>query len=206
MEIKDKALSRSERKKAELRKRIVETAIGMFNERSFHGVTMDEIACAVDIAKGTLYNHFPSKEEIVAEFIKNSFTIKHYERIMRFRELKGTGARAAHIFNELMRGVMRQKDLFEVFIIYRIKNIMSFNKPEGNESGIGLLAEEVVRLGKIDGDIGVDIADGFVKDLFEFTFIEIAKAFYNSGKKFRIAATVKEYAGVFARGIEAQRS
>lgn len=206
MKINEKVVSRSERKKAELRKRIIETAVGMFNDKSFHGVTMDEIAGAVDIARGTLYNHFPSKEEIVAEFIKNSFTSKHYERIMRFRELKDTGARAAHIFTELMRGVMRQKDLFEVFIVYRIKNIMSFNKPEGKESGIGFLASEVVRLGKIGGDIDSGIPDGFVKDLFEFTFIEIAKEFYNSGRKFRPAATVKQYAGVFARGIEAQGS
>ncbi len=203
METKENAPSRIERKKAELRRRIIETAVGMFNDKSFHGVTMDEIADAVDIAKGTLYNHFPSKEEIVAAFIRNSFTSRHYERIMRFRELKGTRARAAHIFTELMRGVMRQKDLFEVFIVYRIKNIMSFNKPEGEESGIGLLAAEVVRLGKIGGDIDRGIADGFVKDLFEFAFIEIAKVFYNSGPKFRLAATVKQYAGVFARGIEA---
>ena len=202
MENNEKTVSRSERKKIELRKKIVETAVGMFNEKSFQGVTMDDIAGAVDIARGTLYNHFPAKEEIVVEFIKNSFTSKHYQRIMRFRELKGTGVRAAHIFNELMQGVMRQKDLFEVFIVYRIKNIMSFNKPEGKESGIGLLAEEVVRLGKKDGDISGDIADGFVKDLFEFTFIEIAKAFYNSGRKFSLAKTVKEYADVFARGIK----
>lgn len=206
MELKVKAISRSERKKAELRKKIVETAVGMFNEKSFHGVTMDEIAAAVDVAKGTLYNHFPSKEEIVAEFIKNSFTSKHYERIMRFRNLKGTAARAAHIFTELMRGVMRQRDLFEVFIVYRIKNIMSFNKAENEESGIGLLASEVVRLGKNGGDISADIADGFVKDFFEFTFIEIAKEFYNSGRNFRLAETVKEYAGVFARGINMKRS
>ncbi len=202
MKTNEKAVSRSEKKKAELRARIVETAVGMFNDKSFHGVTMDEIADAVNIAKGTLYNHFPAKEEIVAEFIRKSFTSRHCERIMRFRELKCTRDRAAHIFTELMRGVMRQKNLFEVFIVYRIKNIMSFNKPEDEESGIGLLAAEVVRLGKIGGGI----ADGFVKDLFEFTFIEIARAFYNSGQKFRLAATVNRYAGVFARGIKAQRS
>ena len=203
MKKNETTVSRSERKKAELRKRVIETAVGMFNEKSFHGVTMEEIADAVDIAKGTLYNHFPSKEEIVAEFIKSSFTSKHYERIMRFRELEGTRARAAHIFGELMQGVIRQKDLFEIFIAYRVKNIISFNKQEGSESGIGLLAEEVVKLGKKDGDIGEDIEDGFVKDLFEFTFIEIAKAFYNSGRKFRLNETVNKYAGVFARGIEA---
>ena len=39
----------------------------MFNEKSFHGVTIDEIANAVDIARGKFYNHFPAKEDIVAE-------------------------------------------------------------------------------------------------------------------------------------------
>ena len=34
---------------------------------------------------------------------------------------------------------------------------MSFNKPEGEENGIGLLAAEVVRLGKIGGDIDTGV-------------------------------------------------
>lgn len=41
----------------------------MFSERSIDEVTVDEIAASADVGKGTIYNHFQSKEEIVVAFL-----------------------------------------------------------------------------------------------------------------------------------------
>ena len=62
---------------------IFEAAVREFSERGYNGATMDEIALKARVAKGTLYYHFASKEEIfnflVEEGIKllqNSIDIK----------------------------------------------------------------------------------------------------------------------------------
>ncbi len=60
---------RRERKKRETRRRIVETATRLFSERGFDAPTVDEIAAAADVAKGTIYNYFDSKEAILFEFL-----------------------------------------------------------------------------------------------------------------------------------------
>lgn len=60
---------RRERKKAEARSSIISAAIRILSERSIDEVTVDEIASAADVGKGTIYNHFQSKEEIVVAFL-----------------------------------------------------------------------------------------------------------------------------------------
>ena len=60
---------RRERKKAALRSLILSTAIRLFSQRSIEEVTVDEIAAAADIGKGTVYNYFSTKEDIVVAFL-----------------------------------------------------------------------------------------------------------------------------------------
>lgn len=45
--------------------RIVEAATALFYEKGYHATTMREIAAAVGIKAGSLYNHFASKQEIL---------------------------------------------------------------------------------------------------------------------------------------------
>lgn len=51
----------------ENKKKIVETALQMFNSRGVRGVTMDDIASAMHISKRTLYESFANKEELLFE-------------------------------------------------------------------------------------------------------------------------------------------
>lgn len=46
------------------KKLIFESAIKVFSDNGYNGATMDEIALRAGVAKGTLYYHFTSKEEI----------------------------------------------------------------------------------------------------------------------------------------------
>jgi len=61
--------SRRERKKEEIRKRIVETAISLFARHGLANVTVDHIADVADIGKGTIYNYFETKEDIVVAYM-----------------------------------------------------------------------------------------------------------------------------------------
>jgi AcrR family transcriptional regulator len=58
---------RRERKKRELRTRIYEAARQLFLERGFEATTVVEIAEAADVAQGTFFNHFASKNDLLAE-------------------------------------------------------------------------------------------------------------------------------------------
>src|SRR5437764_11098403 len=54
-----------ERKKQQMREHIAETARRLFAERGFDQVTVAEIARAADVSDQTVFNYFPTKEDLV---------------------------------------------------------------------------------------------------------------------------------------------
>lgn len=61
--------SRRERKKRETRARIVDAATRLFVAHGFDAPTVDDIAEAADVAKGTIYNYFDTKEALLFELL-----------------------------------------------------------------------------------------------------------------------------------------
>ncbi len=60
----------------ELRRRLIlDKAMDLFQKNSFSGVTLDDIASAIEFSKGTIYNHFGSKEEIYASLLVDHLNI-----------------------------------------------------------------------------------------------------------------------------------
>jgi AcrR family transcriptional regulator len=55
---------RRERKKAEVRQRISDTATALFLRHGFDQVSVSEIAEAADVARPTVFAHFPRKEDL----------------------------------------------------------------------------------------------------------------------------------------------
>lgn len=53
-----------ERKKAETRRHIAATARELFGVRGFEAVTVAEVAAAADVSEATVFNYFPSKEDL----------------------------------------------------------------------------------------------------------------------------------------------
>ena len=58
-------LGRRERKKQQTRSHIAATARRLFLERGFERVTVAEVARAADVAEKTVFNYFPTKEDLV---------------------------------------------------------------------------------------------------------------------------------------------
>src|ERR687888_1901998 len=59
------ALGLRERKKRQTRELIAETARRLFAEHGFERVTVATIARAADVSEQTVFNYFPTKEDLV---------------------------------------------------------------------------------------------------------------------------------------------
>lgn len=54
---------------------IMDVAEEVFIEKGYHDASMDEIAARAGIAKGTLYQHFPGKEDLVCALFERSLVL-----------------------------------------------------------------------------------------------------------------------------------
>jgi AcrR family transcriptional regulator len=94
---------RRERRRAQTLDHVAATAMRLFEAGGYDATTMEQIALAADVAKGTLYNHFATKEAILAHWVHMQLAADT-ERLAevvarpgsfapRLRELLGASAR-----------------------------------------------------------------------------------------------------------------
>jgi AcrR family transcriptional regulator len=65
---------KSRPQKSAMKDRILETADRLFYHRGIRAAGVDTIAAEVGISKRTLYNYFPSKEELIEAYLERRFT------------------------------------------------------------------------------------------------------------------------------------
>lgn len=61
--------SRRERKKHETHQRLLEAAWDLFRHKGYDDTAVEEITDAADVAKGTFFNYFESKETLLGEVV-----------------------------------------------------------------------------------------------------------------------------------------
>lgn len=61
---------RAQKRAFETRQKIFDEALKLFLKKGFENTTVSEITEAVDVAKGTFFSHFPTKEAVMGEFGK----------------------------------------------------------------------------------------------------------------------------------------
>jgi AcrR family transcriptional regulator len=156
---------RRERKKRELRSRIYETARQLFLERGFEATTVAEIARAADVAEGTFFNHFPSKQAVLAEISREvavhlqgmldeqlARPVSVPERIQGFAErvaseLSGARTLARDVILELMRTSARPGEAYPYLV------------------GVHEPFRRVLRDGQQRGEVRGDFAADFLAEL-----------------------------------------
>ncbi len=198
----DGSQSRLERKKERTRRRIIETGIRLVRHYGFEAATMEQIAEEADIAKGTLYNYFPSKEAIISAYVAQAFSERHPDRISQLRQLPDTRSRLVAILENLMERVQAQQDVFEWFLAYRVRHVVSLRPDTGEavKRGFGALAVEIIHLGQQSGEIRDDLPLDMMVDLFEFVFVEIAKQFYAAPEMFDLHRAIEQGVSLFLSG------
>ena len=78
--------NRRQKRSSSTRRRLKEAALGVFSEKSVDAATVEDITDKADLGKGTLYQHFEDKEEIVVTLVEEAVAhliehIRAYESV-----------------------------------------------------------------------------------------------------------------------------
>jgi AcrR family transcriptional regulator len=112
-----------ERKKDARRERIVAAAIDLFEEQGFDAVRVVDVARAADVSPGTVYNYFPTKEDLV---FGGSDAFE--EALIDALASRPAGETLLHAFRRFSiqpRGALGQSDQAPIRAIARIAKVIA---------------------------------------------------------------------------------
>ncbi|MFN4033129.1 MAG: TetR/AcrR family transcriptional regulator [Fimbriimonadales bacterium] len=63
--------NRRERRREETRQRLIKAALALMQQKPFEQVTVEEITTLADVAKGTFFTYFPTKEHLLHAYMRD---------------------------------------------------------------------------------------------------------------------------------------
>jgi AcrR family transcriptional regulator len=152
-----KAMGRRERRAAETRVRLFRCALQLFAERGFPNVTVEDITEAADVGKGTFFNYFESKDDVLG--VVAEIQLGKVREALQQAEQGKTSIRSAlnYLFQRVAEEPARSPDLARALISSflaseRIRKQMDRNLSEGRR-----MAARVIELGQQRGEIDSSI-------------------------------------------------
>jgi AcrR family transcriptional regulator len=132
----------------------------MFSKRGIAGVTVEQIAEAADIGKGTIYNYFDTKEDVVVAFMVD-FERKVQAQVPRIAKSRGN---LASILTEYIQFQFRLKGRYHQFVRVFLSQMFGatdhfipyiVEMQKAIDPPLESLFGDLQRRGMIRGDIGL---------------------------------------------------
>ena len=158
--------SRWERRKERTRHRLLTAAEQLFRTQSFDETTVEEIAEAADVAKGTFFNYFESKDSLLGELL--------YHRMQALlTSPPGQGAPAHERIRLLLQALWEElvpyrhlsRRIFAYTIAHPPSGILSRDQPFPARTLANLIREGQAQ-GIFRADVSADIAGGLLATFF----------------------------------------
>ena len=151
----------SNEKKYQVRnQKILDTAEKLIKHKGYHHFKMSDISDELEIAKGTIYNHYRSKEDLLFALI--------YPKLKHFRDELRQIVGANHSFEETFRIAIRKaiESEYHQFLLLTFSDVAVLFQ-EKNQKDMELIQDEIIQEfknililgineGVVKGDISVD--------------------------------------------------
>jgi AcrR family transcriptional regulator len=195
----DQPLSRRERKKLETRQRLLEAAWTLFREKGYSATTVEEITDGADVAKGTFFNYFPSKEALLEEL-----SVWRVEQLRAALDVS-QGAPASPLARIKMLMQLRHEQVAQDMRLFRRAFATHLTSPlppphRAKHQVFGLLTE-LVREAQACGQIRADLEAELVGDLLQIAFFRQMIAGHDGGGDPRPVAPFERLVDLLMDGL-----
>lgn len=149
------APGRRERKRSQTLDHLAATAFALFEAQGFEAVTMEQVAAAADVAKGTLYNHFPLKEALLAhQFHAEIAQAMGEDLAASLARPGGFAARLSAWLEVSAAWCVRRRAYLPHYLRYRFLSLAPGARArDGSRSGMERLFETLIDAGQRDGEL-----------------------------------------------------
>lgn len=135
------------------RQRIHESALRLFVEKGVTETSVRDLAQAAGIAEGTLYRHYASKDDLVADLFARNYTAFAHHLTALQAPLRGFRPRLAAVIGEIFRFHDDNPTLFRFLLLVQHQGLPRV--ADGADNPVSVL-HDLVEQGITDGDVGLD--------------------------------------------------
>jgi len=149
------APGRRERKLRQMMEHIANTAATLFESLSYESVTMERIAEEADIAKRTLYNHFPTKEAVLAYWIDAELQRDLASLQSSIARCRTFHSRITCVLRASADWCEKHPDHLMAYLRHRLLNTgtRSHQEARSDSSDIALMWQQLIAVGQQTGEI-----------------------------------------------------
>ncbi|EEM90142.1 Transcriptional regulator, TetR [Bacillus thuringiensis serovar pulsiensis BGSC 4CC1] len=163
-----------ETRKKELKELIFLKAVQLFQERGYENVTVQDITTACGIAKGTFFNYFPKKENILL-FLGDSQIELWNESLKTYENVEHPKERIKLVLGDLLDRFTGHSDLMKHAVFEIIKsNYLVENELKSIQQlqeGLSSIITEAKEAGKLISQWDINIITSTVMSTYFYTLM-----------------------------------
>lgn len=187
--------------KEQKRTALIQAGMELFGSQGFASTTVDQITTQADVAKGTFYNYFTTKEDLlVAGMMLEQAGLAAAERPVTFA-LPTTRARLARIIEWGAGWIADHPELSVIWCQERCRRGVAQDGP----SGFDQLLLEVVLAGQEAGELRTDRAAELLSLEITAIFVTYIFAWYGSGLGFDLGQAVQQAVETYLTGAKGEK-
>jgi len=185
-----------------MKEAIYQGAVAVLTEHGLNGTTMDRVAAAAGMAKGSLYNHFRDKHELL-RFVYDRALAPMHEAL---DEILGSASPAPRKLESICRlwreYLVKHHAVFEFFVNdHAAQALLRDSEQTARSSGIKRIAT-IIQQGIEEGAFR-RVAAGAVAEMFVGAAIGMVEQEFASGVQRPVDEAVETLMDVFFHGLSA---
>ena len=127
-------LSRRERRKQEVRSRIIEAAVDVFEKKGCEEATVEEICEMADVARKTFYNYFSDKTQLIDEMTNTLLIEETGHRIdLALEKFDNTRDRLHFMLSTTKQNILSSEKLERELVVWSMMRLASNVKGGGQQ-------------------------------------------------------------------------
>ena len=198
--------NRQERKKAKTRGLIFETAMELFLKQGYDDTTIEQIVAKADVAKGTFFNHFPTKDAILSELGRQRVEMAEVLLQKEFSVLNSAQEKITCLLEVFGQVNEENKEVTELVLRHTFIQMSSeFEQEKQNQRQFKSFIEGLVTEGQMQGEFVNSVEPRHVAEIiagmYFFTLYHWVQGELENSLRQELLAGTK----IVLRGIQARQ-
>lgn len=142
-----------ERKKARLRRQIIDTSIKLFRKHGYENTRIDDIVQALEISQPTFFRYFPSKDAVLREVGERGYACICERLRSELSSKAGASERLKRLYVTMAREVEANQRLWQAVVLSGAMDPVRSAELRGHEEAAASLLREILRQGQKRGEV-----------------------------------------------------